>query len=141
MNDAHRKLYGLASLYEQVGRAIYEGEGRSELQPAQWSALRFFQRAGAKARTVSGLARYLGVTMGPASRTANALERRGLLRAEKNPDDARSTLFSLTIEGELQLENDPQMRLVAALETLEDTERDGLSEAVAKISIFLSKID
>lgn len=139
MHDAHRKLYGLASLYEHVGRAIYGKQGRSDLQPAQWSALRFFQRAGVKARTVSGLARYLGVTMGPASRTARALERRGLLISQINPDDARSNLFTLTNVGADQLGRDPQIRLVAALETLEAGEFEALARLVSKLSTQLEK--
>lgn len=139
MDDVERKYYGLASLYEHVGRAIYNKQGRADLQPAQWSALRFFQRAGANARTVSGLAKYLGVTMGPASRTARALERRGLLTSETNPEDARSSLFSLTTDGASQLKADPQIRLVAALETLEPAELKALIDSVTKISSYLAR--
>ena len=116
-----RKAVGLASLYEQVLRVVYEKRGPAELQPAQWSALRFFRRAGASARTVSGLANFLGVTMGPASRTARALQRRGFLTSSKNPKDARSIIFTLTGAGVSILKLDPLLRLARTLETL-DTE-------------------
>jgi len=139
MIDAHRRLYGLASLYEHVGRAVYDAQGRSDLQPAQWSALRFFQRAGAKARTVSGLAHYLGITMGPASRTTRALERRGFLASQTNPDDGRSSLFTLTCTGTEQLKTDPQRRLVAALETLDSKEIESFVGLISKISGYLEK--
>ncbi len=114
-----RKAAGLASLYEQVLRTVYEKRGLSELQPAQWSALRYFRRAGASARTVSGLAKFLGVTMGPASRTARTLQRRGLLTSSKNPKDARSIIFTLTRAGNSILELDPLLRLARTLETLD----------------------
>ena len=114
-----RKAAGLASLYEQVLRTVYEKRGPADLQPAQWSALRFFRRAGASARTVSGLANFLGVTMGPASRTARTLRRRGFLTSSKNPKDARSIIFTLTGTGNSILKMDPLLRLARAMEALD----------------------
>ena len=139
MGEDKRKLIGLATLYEQVVRATYDKRGPSELQPAQWSALRFFQRAGKGARTVSGLAAYLGVTMGPASRAARALERNGLLVSERNPDDARSVIFTLTPDGIARLRDDPLIRLVRALGNLDAPEQEALSQIVLKLSKSLGK--
>ncbi|MGB5559580.1 MAG: MarR family transcriptional regulator [Paracoccaceae bacterium] len=134
MSDDERRLIGLATLYEQVVRSTYDKRGPSELQPAQWSALRFFQRAGTGARTVSGLAAYLGVTMGPASRAARALERNGLLVSERNPDDARSVIFTLTPDGAARLREDPLIRLVRALGKLDAPVQDALSQIVKDLS-------
>lgn len=135
----NRSTVGLASLYEQVARAVYEDRSPQSLQPAQWSTLRFFDRAGPKARTVTGLARYLNVTPGPASRAANALERRGLVEARQNPDDGRSLLFDLTDAGRRQLEEDPILGFAEALEELDDADRAAFQRVVLELSEKLGR--
>lgn len=133
MSDDFRKLLAIASLYEQVARAIYEDRGPNALHPAQWSALRFFGRAGGEARTVTGLARFLGVTLGPASRAASSLERRGLIASKRNPADGRSVLFDLTPLGAENLRNDPLQRLATALKRLNDDELEDFQRVVTQL--------
>lgn len=139
MRTDRRQLFGMASLYEQIIREVYDRRGPSELQPAQWAALRFFGRAGEDARTVSGLAAFLGVTMGPASRSAAALDRRGLITSAKNPNDARSVLFTITDAGQKKLTEDPLFKLVDAISGLDQTERQVLSNAIVKITEHLTE--
>ena len=133
MPRADRKSAGLASLYEQVLRTVYEKRGRAELQPAQWSALRFFHRAGAGARTVSGLSKFLGVTMGPASRTARTLLRRGFLTSSIHPTDARSIIFTLSEKGNSVMKLDPLQRLARKLETLDENDQVVFSRVIGKL--------
>ena len=134
MTDNNRRLLGLASLFEQLVRATYDRRGPSELQPAQWSALRYFERAGASARTVSGLAKFMGVTLGPASRAARALERRGLLASEKNSADGRSVIYTLTSVGQKRLGADPLIRLAKALGRLAPSDIATLSQSLVVLS-------
>lgn len=114
---------GVALLIEQIVRSVYEGRAAGALHPAQWAALRYFSKANRSARTATGLARYLGVTVAPASRTAAALASRGLATVESNPDDARSRIFTLTSDGVKTLRADPANRLARAIQKLEA--RDG----------------
>lgn len=134
MNTHSRHSLGLASLYEQVARAIYEERGPQSLQPGQWSSLRFFEQAGPSARNVSGLARYLGVTLGTASRAAAALARRGLIEAHPNPDDGRSVLFDLSTEGAAAMENDPLYRLANAIEAIETSDKAVFTRIILRLA-------
>lgn len=134
MSQNQRQLLGLASLYEQVARAIYEERGPNVIQPGQWSALRYFGRAGQGARNVTGLARFLGVTLGPASRAVGALDRRGLINLRPNPDDGRSQLVDLTQDGQRQLKIDPLKRFAGALGTLEPADRAVFTRIVLQLA-------
>ncbi|SPH24410.1 hypothetical protein DEA8626_03462 [Defluviimonas aquaemixtae] len=138
MISSKRRSLGLASLFEQIVRATYDKRGPLNLQPAQWSALRYFDRAGVRARTVSGLAKYMGVTMGPASRAARALERRRLLISEKNTEDARSIVYTLTSLGQELMETDPLNRLAAAFDCLQAADLEVISRSLVNIAESLS---
>ena len=117
---------GLAILLEQTARSIYDKRAPSDIHPGQWSALRFFARAGPKARTVAGLAKYLGVTRGPASRAAAALVKQGFLSSEENRDDRRSPIFSLTEAGRSVLKDDPIERLARVISRMDGNQKDVL---------------
>ncbi len=135
-----RRLLGVAALYEQVARAVYEERGPRVLQPAQWSALRYFARAGSEARTVTGLARFLGVTMGPASRAVAALEKRGLLASRPHPRDRRSSLFDLTDAGQDKVRRDPLARLARALAEVDAADRNAFARVVVKLAETLGAV-
>ena len=139
MSDEYRRLLAIASLYEQTGRAVYDQRGPAGLQPAQWSSLRYFGRAGSEARTVTGLAKFLGVTLAPASRAAASLEKRGLIASRRNPMDARSSLFDLTTLGREHLQNDPLNRFAEALSKLPPDHVDVFQEVVIQLLSELKK--
>ena len=141
MNATNRRLLGMASLFEQLVRATYDKRGPTELQPAQWSALRYFERAGQRARTVSGLAKFMGVTMGPASRAAKALEGRGLLASQRDPNDARSLIFTLTPLGQGSLKSDPLKRLADALSDLTPDELGTMTRLLLELTEKLGSDD
>lgn len=117
---------GVALLLEQTARAVYDRRSPKDIHPGQWSALRYFGRAGRFARTVNGLATYLGVTTAPASRAAAALVARGLVASEPHPTDRRSQIFSLTDAGRQALADDPIHRLARAVAKLPDPDRSRL---------------
>ena len=114
---------GLSLLLEQCVRRAYDRDGPAELHPVQWAALRYFERAGSLTRTIAGLARFLGITKGPASRTTNRLVRRGYLRSEMNEADRRVPLISLTKAGRKALADDPILRLAESIGRLTAAEK------------------
>lgn len=114
---------GLSLLLEQCVRRAYDRAGPAELHPVQWAALRYFRRAGRLTRTIAGLARFLGITKGPASRTTNRLVRRGYLLSEINEADRRVPLISVTEAGRKALGADPILRLAESIGRLTAAEK------------------
>jgi DNA-binding MarR family transcriptional regulator len=129
---------GLAMLLEQTARSIYEKRAPTDIHPGQWSALRYFARAGRRARTVAGLAKYLGVTRGPASRATSALTKRGFLSSEENKDDRRSPLFTLTEKGRGVLRDDPIKRLALVISKMEESRKTVLIDSLNVLYAELS---
>ena len=107
-----------AELVEQVGRLIYSSSFRSGLNPAQWSALRYFNGANRQARTASAFARFHATTKGTATQTITALERKGFLQRVPMPGDRRSRLLEVTQAGHALLHQDPIGALVDAITLL-----------------------
>ncbi|WP_417514632.1 MarR family winged helix-turn-helix transcriptional regulator [Minwuia sp.] len=134
-----RQAIALATLIEQTARSIYDQRGPAHLHPVQWSAMRFFARANRRARSVAGLARYLGVTLAPASRTVSALKKHGMLTTEKDPDDARISVITLTEAGRRTLQDDPIQRLAHALDRLTDTQFDTMGQSLAQIVAWMAQ--
>ena len=130
---------GLSLLLEQTARSIYDKRGPADIHPGQWSALRYFARANRKARTVAGLATFLGVTRGPASRATTSLVKHGLLSSEINEQDRRSPIFSITEKGEAALEEDPIIRLATAISELDGKRRMDLAESLEQLYTSLNR--
>ena len=108
----------VARLLEQTARAVYESRGPRAIHAGQWAVLRFLIRAGRQARTVGGVATYLGVTHAPASRAVAALARKQLVTVKTDNEDRRVRRIDLTAAGRALLEHDPVHRLTAAIEAL-----------------------
>ena len=128
---------GLALLLERVMRTVYERREQDALHPVQWAALRYFARAGRLTRTVTGLSRYLGITKGPASRTATRLVRRGYLVSQTGETDRRTAIFSLTEEGRRMLQHDPLLRLAAAISAFSADEKRSLADCLEALQLSL----
>lgn len=101
---------------ERLTRLIRADEHTGDLNPAQWSALRYLSRCNRFSNSPAALTRYLGATKGTVSQTLIALERKGLIKKTARPREARSVVLSLTASGEARLETDPWN----ALESLVD---------------------
>lgn len=136
-----RPAVALATLIEQTARGIYEQRGPAHIHPVQWAALRFFARANRRARSVAGLARYLGVTLAPASRTVSALKKHGLIETEKDPSDARVSVISLTDAGRGVLLEDPIQGLARLLQDLPKEQFDTLGSALTEVSAKMGSAD
>ncbi len=121
---------GIAALFEEVARNIYPDRGPKNLHARQWAALRYFERAGAQRRTVTGLANYIGITMGPASRSVRSLVSNGLLRPEDDQPDRKAVVYQLSEHGREMLTHDPLNRFAAMLATLPPDSRQHLTQAL-----------
>ena len=104
----------VAELVEQLGHCACSEAFRGGLNPAQWSALRYFGRANRFSRTVSAFARYHGTTRGTASQTVRALVQKGLLRRRPARHDQRSFHLELTDAARAALDADPLGEFVDA---------------------------
>jgi DNA-binding MarR family transcriptional regulator len=108
----------VAELFEHLSRAIYSLSFSEGLNPAQWNALRYLNRANPSSRTMSAFARFHVTTRSTASQTLAALVRKKLIKKTRDPDDARVIRLELTNKGQRLLDRDPVNHLVAALEGL-----------------------
>jgi DNA-binding MarR family transcriptional regulator len=118
--DAGRQLADLAF---QLGRLAYGECAAGGLTPAQWTALRYFDRANRFSRTVSAFAEYHATTRGTASQTIKSLVSRGLLRRSPSARDGRSSRLDLTPAARRVLAEDPLEGLVRAAERLPRLQR------------------
>lgn len=114
--------------------------GTSDLNPAQWEALRFLGRANRFSRTPAALADYLASTRGTVSQTLIALEQKGYVERRPSARDGRSIDVHLTRDGEETLKQDPLIGLARGIElaagkritSLVDVLRNTLRAAIAR---------
>ena len=129
MSDTVSELE-LAQLVDQLGRCA-AGRGFSAgLNPAQWTALRYFARANRFSRTVSGFARYHGTTRGTASQTVKSLVQKGYLIRRPLARDQRSFRLELTARARRALASDPLHELVRAARSLPRGRLEALGEGL-----------
>jgi DNA-binding MarR family transcriptional regulator len=104
----------VAELVEQLGHCACAEAFSAGLNPAQWAALRYFERANRFSRTVSAFAHYHGTTRGTASQTVRTLVNKGFLRRLPAEHDQRSFDLELTNRARAMLASDPFTGFVAA---------------------------
>ena len=134
-----RRASGVAQTLLRLARLLQEKRDSGDLHAVQWAALRYFDRAGRRAATVQGLARYLGNTSGSASRTVRSLLERDLIAGSPLREDARSTSFALTPKGEAALSRDPMLDLAAVVARLEDRDMATLGTLLDEIQTALER--
>lgn len=105
-----------ANLIERLGRLIQAEEQKGALNPAQWEALRYLERANRFSRTPAVLAEYLGSTRGTVSQTLIALEKKGCVERRPSARDRRSVDMILTDQGRRHLAEDPLLKTAACIE-------------------------
>lgn len=124
----------IAALVEQLARQVQNICFTKDLAPVQWSALRYFAKAGPSARTVSGLTAYSGVNQSSATRTVQLLLKKELVEVEK---DRRFKIISLTEKGLELLARDPLKRLAEAIRILVPEDKAALQGALATLLLQL----
>ncbi|HYG90707.1 MAG TPA: MarR family transcriptional regulator [Azospirillum sp.] len=122
-----------AEVMAQVLRTTASLAFTEGLNPAQWSALRYFAQATPSARSVVAFARYHGTTKGTASQTIAALFKKGLLDRHKGERDRRTVDLVLTPAGRTALENDPLNELAVAIASLSETHHQTMAEALDQV--------
>ncbi len=123
----------IAAMMEHVCRAAYDSDKPRLLGPSQWAVLRYFATARREARTVTGLARHLAGTKGPASRSIAALERRGLLQGRRDSADLRLVIFELTVAGKALMANDPLRRFALRIAVLPAPDRKSFVKVLRRL--------
>lgn len=104
-------------LLERLSRLVRAQEHASDLNPAQWEALRYLSRCNRFSNAPGALTRYLSATKGTISQTLIALERKGLVTKSPRPGQARSVILALTAQGEAKLRDDPWQQVSTVIET------------------------
>lgn len=125
-------------LIEKMVRDMYQSKASSEIQPLQWSILRYLERTPEPRRTMSWVTSFLGLTHAPVVRAINTLVRRGLVEQQPNPTDARSNILSLTVIGLNTLANDPILGVVRRMSNLPDGEREQFRKTVRTLAMDLN---
>lgn len=108
----------VAELVEQLGHCACSEAFSAGLNPAQWAALRYFERANRFSRTVSAFAHYHGTTRGTASQTIRTLVQKGLLKRRPSEHDQRSFRLEVTARARAMLASDPFAEFVTAAANL-----------------------
>jgi DNA-binding MarR family transcriptional regulator len=129
----------IARLLEQTARAVYESRGPRAIHAGQWAVLRYLARAGRQARTVGGVATYLGVTHAPASRAVAALARKQFVTVKADSEDRRVRRIDLTAAGKALLERDPVHRLTGAIESLSNEKQREFASTLETLYARLTK--
>lgn len=104
----------VAELVEQLGHCACSQAFSAGMNPAQWAALRYFERANRFSRTVSAFAQYHGTTRGTASQTIRALIKKGYLLRLPTKHDQRSFRLDVTEAAQQALGSDPFGEFVSA---------------------------
>jgi len=123
----------VAELVEQLGRCACSEAFAAGLNPAQWAALRYFERANRFSRTVSAFAQYHGTTRGTASQTIRSLVRKGYLLRLAAKHDQRSFRLDLTDTARRALGSDPFGEFVSAAGALPAAQCSALAKGLRAI--------
>ena len=126
--------YAVADVIAHIGRRLQNLAYSENLNPAQWSLLRFLARSNPSARTSTGFSRFHLTTKNAAAQTVEALLRKKLIRSTTHPHDQRSKLLELTASGTQMLQHDPMNDLVAALERLPEEDLHHLARIASALA-------
>lgn len=124
-----RQSMAIAALLDQIGRRADAAAWATGLHPAQWSALRYFSRAGAEARTVAAFAAFVGASLGTSWQTVKALIGKGYVTSNKMPGRGKVLRIDLTPKGRQRIADDPLAEIGRAVAQLDPTLRLTLIEA------------
>lgn len=116
-----------AELIAHLARLSFADGNVLGLTSAQWSALRYFNRASRFSRTLSAFADYHVTSRGSASQTIKGLLEKGLIARSVRQQDKRSSRIDLTERGLDACAQDPFDELVRAIATLSDEKQNALT--------------
>ena len=132
-----QKSRSVATLVERLSHSTSADGYRAGLNPAQWSALRYFSNANRFSSTTSAFAHYQGITLGAASQTIGAMVTKRLLKRTRDRADKRQYNVSLTTKAHKITVADPIGNLVKAAFKLAETERAATMAALEKMLVHV----
>jgi DNA-binding MarR family transcriptional regulator len=136
-----RVVVGLSKISLALRNQAWQQAEDLNLTPTQGQILSFLKARSSLHSRLTDVAEGLGVTVQTASVAMAALLKKGLLRKQKHPDDARAMALYLTAEGETtaQLAALWPDFLLAAVESLTLTEQDVFLRALVKMIRILQE--
>jgi DNA-binding MarR family transcriptional regulator len=129
----------VADLLEQVTRQIQAAGFVDGLKPAQWSVLRFVEKAPQDQRTITHFAAYHAVSKSSASQTTRLLIRKGLLKYQASQEDKRVRYLSLSAKGASLLRSDPLDLMGKALKKFADRDLSAAAKFLGGLLEHLGK--
>ncbi len=129
-----------AILLEKIVRDAYERKNSGEVQPLQWSILRYLRRESSERATLGRLAKFLNITHAPVSRAIKTLVKKGFVKQSPNPTDARSHFLILTENGKTALEKDPILGVAQRIQRLPAAERDALMKSIRSMALLANPV-
>lgn len=127
------RSFASAVLIEKIVREAYEKRHSSEVQPLQWSIMRYLSLATEDRCTIAWIASFLGVTHAPVVRAVQTLLRKNFVVQEVNEADGRSKIIKLSREGLMHLNDDPLLSVAERIDKLSEDEKQSLISAVRRL--------
>lgn len=124
------RAFASAVLLEKIVRDAYENRHSSEVQPLQWSIMRYLGSQNEARCTIGWISSFLGLTHAPVVRAVKTLQKRNYVTQKVNPSDGRGKIFLLTAEGWNQLKADPLLVIARRIDKMNSEGRSALMDAV-----------
>ena len=118
---------------ERLARLMRAREHDDGLNPAQWEALRYLDRANGFSNSPGALTQYLGATKGTISQTVKSLERKGFIAKSVREGEKRSIVLMLTVQGRAVLAKDPWKQLAGTAGELGGKTRRRLAKGLQEM--------
>ena len=118
---------------ERLARLMRAREHDDGLNPAQWEALRYLDRANRYSNSPGALTQFLGATKGTISQTLMSLERKGCIAKSARAGEKRSVVLELTSQGKTMLAKDPWKHLASAVDDLGNKTRRRLAKGLKEL--------
>lgn len=118
---------------ERLARLMRAREHDDGLNPAQWEALRYLDRANGFSNSPGALTQYLGATKGTISQTVKSLERKGFIAKSVREGERRSIVLMLTVQGKAVLAKDPWKHLAGSAGELGGKTRRRLAKGLQEM--------
>jgi len=131
LSQSHKEqsARAIAELIEQLSRSLNSRSFGRQMNPAQWTALRYLAHANESARQVGAFAVFHNTTPSSASQTITALVKKGMV-VKTQSTDGRSRTLGLTKKGHRTLSHDPILELSAVIQSLPDAKLYLLAETM-----------
>ncbi len=118
---------------ERLARLMRAREHDDGLNPAQWEALRYLDRANGFSNSPGALTQYLGATKGTISQTVKSLESKGFIAKSARDGEKRSIVLVLTAQGKAVLAKDPWKQMADSAGELGNKTRRRLARGLKEM--------